>query len=95
MKYLRIAILFVTASFITAQATTYYVSPAGNNSNPGSATLPFLTIQRAATVVEPGDVYNIGTGTYRETVTPGANNVTFQAAPGAAVVVSGYELVTN
>lgn len=76
-------------------AVEYHVSTTGNNLNPGSAASPFLTIQKAANVMVAGDVCVIHAGTYREEVTPTANSVTFQSAPGETVLISGFEQVTN
>ena len=47
-----------------------YVSPLGNDSNPGtSSNAPLLTIQQAANLSRPGDLILIQPGTYRESVT--------------------------
>jgi len=48
----------------------FYVSPNGNDSNPGTATEPFLTIQRAVDEVPNGGIGNITLepGTYDENV---------------------------
>jgi hypothetical protein len=35
--------------------SSYYVSPTGNDSNPGTEAQPFRTIGKAATVVQPGN----------------------------------------
>ena len=47
---------------------TFYVDPSGNNSNPGTASQPWRTIQFAVTKVTPGDTVLVGNGTYREKV---------------------------
>src|SRR5947209_12144441 len=47
-----------------AGGTTYTVSPAGADTNPGTAGLPFLTIQHAADVVAPGDTVIVEDGVY-------------------------------
>lgn len=47
---------------------TYYVSPTGNDSNPGTEALPFLTIQQAADKTEPGFVVIVEAGTYSQVV---------------------------
>jgi hypothetical protein len=47
-----------------AQATTYYVAPAGLDTNPGTSDQPFLTIQHAADLVNPGDAVIARDGTY-------------------------------
>ncbi|HTF20504.1 MAG TPA: DUF1565 domain-containing protein, partial [Chryseolinea sp.] len=75
-------------------ATDYYVGGAGAaDSNPGTASQPFLTVQKAASVAKAGDVVNIRAGVYRETVTPAQSGVTFQSAEGA--VISGLSQVTG
>jgi hypothetical protein len=47
---------------------TYYISPDGNNSNDGSSSYPFLTIQRAANIANPGDVIIVRDGIYSNTI---------------------------
>ena len=47
--------------------TTYYVSPTGSNSNPGSETLPLRTAAYAASKVNPGDIVIFENGTYTGT----------------------------
>ncbi len=48
-------ILFVFISYV--DAATYYVSPTGSNTNPGTLTQPFKSIQKAIdTVSSPGVV---------------------------------------
>lgn len=48
----------------TAGGTTYYVSPNGDDSNPGTQSAPWATIQNAGTVVQPGDTVIVEAGTY-------------------------------
>ncbi|WP_367872908.1 right-handed parallel beta-helix repeat-containing protein [Luteolibacter sp. Populi] len=45
------------------------MSPAGLDANPGTAELPWRTIQRAASTAVAGDVVNIHAGSYAERVT--------------------------
>lgn len=52
-------------------AATYYVAKTGNDSNVGSATAPFKTIQKAAAIVNPGDTVIVKDGTYTDTYAPG------------------------
>ena len=52
--------LFFTPCF----AATYYVSVSGNDSNPGSQTLPFRTIQKASDVAVAGDTVIVRAGIY-------------------------------
>lgn len=44
--------------------STYYVSPTGSDSSSGSASAPFLTIQHAADLVNPGDTVIVEDGVY-------------------------------
>jgi hypothetical protein len=83
----------------TASAKEYHVSLAGNDSEAGSAAKPFRTISKAAAVAQAGDVITVHAGTYRERVTPPrggeseTRRITYQAAPGAKVVIKGSEVV--
>jgi parallel beta-helix repeat protein len=49
------------------RAATYYVAPNGNDSNSGSINAPFKTIQKAANIVNPGDIVIVKDGTYTAT----------------------------
>ncbi len=83
---------------------TYYVDQAdarASDSNPGSKDLPFRTINRAAQVLQPGERVVIASGVYRERVDPARGGtgpermVSYEAAPGAKVVVKGSRLVVG
>lgn len=50
-----------------AVPTTYYVSPGGDDANPGTRNQPFSTIQHAADVVNPGETVIVEDGTYTGT----------------------------
>ena len=52
--------VFGTVAF----AATYYVSPNGSDGNNGSSGAPFRTIQKAANVVNAGDIVIVKNGTY-------------------------------
>jgi hypothetical protein len=49
--------------------TTYYVATNGNDSNAGTLSSPFLTVQKCLNVVKPGAVCFIRAGTYNEALT--------------------------
>lgn len=81
---------------------TYYVdnrNPKASDSNPGTKELPFLTINKAAQVLEPGERVVIMSGIYRERVAPARGGtgpdkmISYEAAPGATVVVKGSRVV--
>jgi hypothetical protein len=72
----------------------YYVSTGGSDSNPGSSSAPFRTINRAAQVAVAGDVVTIRGGTYRESVKvryagTASQPITFQAEQRGQVVLTG------
>jgi len=46
----------------------YYVSPSGNDNNPGTKNLPWRTIQKAANTIAPGKTAVIKAGNYNEFV---------------------------
>ena len=51
--------------------TIYYVcSTTGSNSNPGTESAPFQTIQHIAQKAQPGDSINVFPGIYRERIAP-------------------------
>jgi hypothetical protein len=83
LRYRELVTLFaVLASFvssITCKSTThpvptiYYVSTAGSNSNPGTQSQPWRTIQKAASTIVAGDTVIVQAGTYNEIVKTKAN----------------------
>jgi len=75
-------------------ATSYYVSPSGNDSNPGSQSLPWRTIYKASQTLVAGDTAFILSGTYKERVVPknsgnSGNYITYSAYAGATVTIDG------
>src|SRR5215472_16740193 len=44
--------------------SSFYVAPAGNDGNDGSQQHPFETLQKGASVLNPGDTLNVEAGTY-------------------------------
>lgn len=82
-----------------ASAREFQVAVTGNNANDGSAGKPFKNIQAAANVAQPGDVITVHAGVFRERIDPprggtsGTKRITYQAAPGERVVITGAEPV--
>lgn len=67
---------------------TYYVSPTGSDTNPGSQSSPWQTLQKAANTAQSGATIIILSGTYSPfSIT--RPYLTFQADSGATPVVSG------
>jgi hypothetical protein len=98
----RLQLLLITLIItIALSAKEYCVAKTGNDNNPGTAEKPFLTIQAAADVAQPGDVITVYEGVYREWVKPprgGISNserIVYQAAEGEKVEIKGSEIVTG
>ena len=72
------------------RAATYYVATNGNNSNPGTQSQPFLTVQKGVDVAHAGDTVLVGPGTYAENVRT-ADNAGTSAAP---IVINGQNVAT-
>jgi len=85
MNQLLLLILLLTTPFVSAQ--TWYVSGTGNDANDGkSEKTAFRNLQKAAGLVEPGDVVLIGNGIYTNTDTGNGSAVliiTRSGQPGA------------
>lgn len=83
---------------------TYYVDGQARNaddSGPGTKAHPFKTINHAAQVLQPGERVVIAGGVYREEIRPARGGtgpdamISYEAAPGAEVIVKGSEVVTG
>ena len=83
---------------------TYYVDCQAKNADdngPGTKEHPFRTINHAAQVLEPGERVVIAEGIYRESIHPARGGsgaeamISYEAAPGAKVVVKGAALAAK
>jgi parallel beta-helix repeat protein len=93
-----ISFLFFTIIVGSAQATTYYVSTAGNNSNSGlTSGDAFLTLQFASDLVQAGDsvIVMVGAyaGFYHTTNGTASSRIVFHANP--SVVISSPNAITD
>ena len=65
----KIILILTLANFITSgYSAEYFVSPDGNDKNPGTLKKPFRTIQKAVTSVKSGDICYIRGGRYEESI---------------------------
>src|SRR6476660_5296130 len=68
---------------------TLYVATSGNDAGDGSAAHPWLTLQHAADVVNPGDTVMVSAGNYvgfyLDRDGTGADRIIFQAGPGVTI----------
>ena len=100
MKTKRLQLLLITLMITSALfAKEYHVSKTGNDKNPGTVEAPYLTIQAAANVAQPGDVITVHEGVYREWVKPPrggdseSNSIVYQSAKGEKVEIKGSEII--
>jgi uncharacterized repeat protein (TIGR02059 family) len=65
LKDMRNVLIMVFLCFgLRLSGATYYVSPGGSDSNPGTITQPFFTLNKAWSVVSAGDMIYMRGGTY-------------------------------
>ena len=75
---------------------TYYVSTTGSDANPGTATLPFKTIQKAAGVVNPGDTVLVGDGVYTgNNVCAGETSVVCLSRGGTSAAMVTFKSISQ
>lgn len=85
----------VTIQAPSPSGIAYYVATTGSDSNPGTLSAPFLTIQHAANVAVAGDTVQVRGGVYNEKVyLPNSGNatsgyITFMSYPGEVATVDG------
>ncbi len=82
---------------LTSQTAVYYVAPSGKDSNPGTMSLPWQTIQKAANTLVAGDTVYIRAGTYAEQVVPQNSGspgspITYAAYPGETATIDGSSI---
>lgn len=81
-------------------AAVFYVSPSGNDGNPGTLSRPFQNLQAAVTHLSPGDTLRVREGTYHGQVrmaSSGASGspLTLEAYPGETPLLDGADPVTG
>jgi hypothetical protein len=94
MRFLSPFILFACLSGAFAQPnSSFYVSTTGNDSNPGTQTAPWRTVQHAADTVRAGSTVNVLGGVYEELVSINKSGnaadgfITFRSYPGETAVL--------
>lgn len=91
---LHILAILISPALLAAE---FHVAPGGNDGNDGTSANPIKTISAAALKAMPGDTITVHAGTYRERIDPprggesDAKRITYQAAPGEKVVITGSE----
>ena len=95
--------LFLLVAFFmlsSIYSKNIYVAKDGDDSNPGTEELPYLTISKAASIAVAGDVVFIKKGTYEETLSPSNSGlagspIIFQSYPGDQVIISAMEALSG
>jgi hypothetical protein len=90
----------ITAPLNAFAGATYYVSPSGNDGNPGTAAAPWRTVTKAANTLTAGSTVIVKPGTYYESLIParsGAadNLITFKAETQGTAVLDGQNSRAN
>jgi len=73
---------------LTISGATYYVSPSGNDSNPGTIGQPFFTLNKAWSYVSAGDIIYMRGGTYNYTTTQSLTSK--DGTSGNLISISAY-----
>ena len=94
MKYSILFLLLSCAGEAFGQVnSSFYVSTAGNDSNPGTEAAPWRTVQHAADIAGAGGTVNVRGGIYEELVSINASGnasdgfITFRSYPGETAIL--------
>lgn len=88
-------LIFVCAGVSQSQGRVFCVSTSGSDTNPGSESLPWRTIQKAAGTLVAGDTLYVKAGIYRERVVPknsgtdSGHVITYASYPGQTATIDG------
>ena len=74
-------------------ADKYVDSYAGNDDFPGTESKPYKTIQKAADLMNEGDVCHIKKGIYRESIVLNKNYLTFKNYGNDYVLITGLDVI--
>src|SRR5271157_1331831 len=72
-------VLTIGITFTAHASSVYYVSATGSDSNPGTSSAPFKTIQKAADTVPAGSIVDV-IGSTNERVTVTRPSIDFECA---------------
>src|SRR6478752_6190393 len=97
MTSVRFSTLFILLASVSGafgqSNSSFYVSTTGNDSNPGTQTAPWRTVQHAADTARAGSTVNVRGGIYEELVSLNASGnaadgfITLRSYPGETVVL--------
>jgi hypothetical protein len=99
VKFSALFILLACVSGAFGQSNfSFYVSTTGDDSNPGTQTAPWRTVQHAADTVRAGSTVNVRGGVYDELVTIKASGnatdgfITFKSYPGETAILDAEHI---
>src|SRR5579864_9639006 len=100
--FFSLVMLFVCVSGAFGQPNSFfYVSTTGDDSNPGTRTAPWRTVQHAADTVGAGSTVNVRGGVYEELVNIKVSGnatdgfITFRSHPGETAVLDAERFASN
>ncbi len=88
-----LALLVCVSAALGQVNSSFYVSKTGDDSNPGTQTAPWRTVQHAADIARAGSTVNVRGGVYEELVSIKASGnatdgyITFRSYPGETAVL--------
>ena len=90
-----LSFMLLTLVAVHTRANTYYVSPSGSDSNPGTIDKPFASWQKLSSVLRAGDIAYLRGGTYRTPKAIGVGNYpvdwrNLNGTSSAHITVSAY-----
>ncbi|GEM_PF-1937324 len=100
MQRFLLLLIFVVLFSHSVLSADYYTAQNGADTNIGSETAPFRTIQKGASVIQPGDTLYIKEGVYNERVIPlqsgtANNTIIITAYLNDRVIVDGSGIPLN
>ena len=102
MKFPILLMLLMCVSGAFGQSgSSFYVSTTGDDSNPGTQTAPWRTVQHAADTARAGSTVNVRGGVYEELVSIKASGnaadgfITFRSYPGETAVLDAEHIAPN
>ncbi len=69
---------------------TYYVALTGNDAAPGTISQPWATLQKAITVLQPGDTLYLRGGTYPQWLNADVDNIPSGTSETSRITLAGY-----
>ena len=98
----RFLVLLLLIIGSASYGRTFYLSPSGSDSNPGTQVQPFFTLKKAWTVIMPGDTVWLYGGVYLYESTQdlkgkngtASNNIKIWAIPGNTPVIKRKPNIT-